>query len=49
MKKIYSISVDKELMDQADEMAEKQFLGSRSWFIVLAIKHYIRYLKKQDG
>ena len=49
MTKIYSISIDKELMEKADSIARKQYIPSRSGFIGLAIKHYIRYLKRLNN
>ena len=49
MIKVFSISLDEELMKKADDMAKRQFVPTRSEFIRLALKHYLRFLKKQNG
>ncbi len=49
MIKIFSFSSDEKLIEIADEVYPKHYFSTRSAFIQEAIKHYIRYLKKQDG
>ena len=38
-----------ELMEKADSMAKRQFIPTRSEFIRMALRHYIRYLEKRNG
>jgi len=49
MIKVYTISADEELINKADEMAKKQYVPTRSEFVRLAIRHYLKYLKRTNN